>query len=104
MARPWPYPDWLRGDGLLTSTLVDLTAPLARAYLGQGVVKAVKVDPQNPKPYTVNPQPSPDLELRPKVGFIKQRQGGAPDHVAIFVEVQAVSGQIRAKVTVPGGK
>ena len=99
------YPDWLRGDWLLTSTLVDLAAPLApdlvtpgfdgnrdslglpvtcpvrfgavlgrsqglvplltgasvtvadrafnglslaRAYLGQGVVKAVKVDPHNP--------------------------------------------------------
>jgi hypothetical protein len=99
------YPDWLRGNWLLTSTLVDLAAPLApdlttpgfegnrdrlgvpvtcpvrfvavagrsqslvplltgtsttvadrafnglslaRAYLGQEVVKAVKVDPQNP--------------------------------------------------------
>ncbi|MGF1519273.1 MAG: DUF6816 family protein [Nodosilinea sp.] len=99
------YPDWLRGDWLLTSTLVDLVAPLApdlvspgfegnrdqldvavscpvrfvgaqrrlqhliptvsgppqtvadrafnglslaRAYLGEATVKAVKVDPQNP--------------------------------------------------------
>lgn len=99
------YPDWLRGDWLLTSTLVDLAAPLApdlvspgfegnrdqleisvscpvrfvgaqqrsqsliptvsgppqtvadrafnglslaRAYLGEATVKAVKVDPQNP--------------------------------------------------------